>query len=114
MSARKRTPEGEIKRAIFDRLKYVPRCSVLPQVVAGLWDEQRGIRKKSQMRLGTPDILACIRGYFVAIEVKSPKGKLSPHQELLLEELRLAGAFCLVARSVDDLEQFLKSNGFVS
>lgn len=36
---------------------------------------------------GTPDILACVRGDFVAIEIKSEKGKLSPLQAYKLQKI---------------------------
>jgi Holliday junction resolvase len=45
---------------------------------------------------GTPDILACINGYFVAIEVKAPEGKASELQLAKIEEIRKAGGFAYV------------------
>lgn len=35
---------------------------------------------------GTPDILACINGYFIAIEVKAPEGKAT---ELQMEKIKM-------------------------
>ena len=45
---------------------------------------------------GIPDILACINGYFVAIEVKAQNGKPSPLQLYTVQEIRKAGGFAFV------------------
>lgn len=45
---------------------------------------------------GTPDILACIGGTFVALELKSDKGKLSTLQQYQLEQIREAGGVSYV------------------
>lgn len=46
---------------------------------------------------GTPDILSCINGYFVAIEVKAQGGKVSELQMAKIREIRDAGGFAYVA-----------------
>jgi hypothetical protein len=51
-------------------------------------------------------------GLFLAIEVKGPKGKLSPDQEWFLEEVRRQGGVAIVARSLRDLEDALKQEGY--
>ena len=45
---------------------------------------------------GTPDILACIKGHFLAIEVKAPEGKPSELQLAKIDEIRKAGGFAYV------------------
>lgn len=45
---------------------------------------------------GTPDILACINGHFVGIEVKAQKGKPSELQLAKIEHIRKAGGFGFV------------------
>lgn len=45
---------------------------------------------------GIPDILACINGYFVAIEVKAQNGEPSELQIHHCEEIRKAGGFAFV------------------
>lgn len=45
---------------------------------------------------GTPDILACVNGYFLAIEVKAPEGKPSELQLAKIAEIRKAGGFAYV------------------
>jgi Holliday junction resolvase len=46
---------------------------------------------------GTPDILACVNGYFLAIEVKAQNGKPSELQLAKIEQIRKAGGFAYVA-----------------
>lgn len=48
-------------------------------------------------RKGVPDILACIGGHFVAIEVKSIAGKPSDLQIYTCEKIREAGGIAFIA-----------------
>ena len=57
--------------------------------------------------LGTPDLTGSYRGYALAIEVKRPGEKPTPHQMKQLREWRQAGAFTLVAFSVEDARALL-------
>ena len=47
-------------------------------------------------RVGIPDILACINGHFVGIEVKSDKGSPSELQLHNVRAIRRAGGFAFV------------------
>lgn len=47
-------------------------------------------------RVGVPDILACVNGFFVAIEVKAPNGKPSDLQLWNREQIRNAGGISIV------------------
>ena len=51
---------------------------------------------------GIPDIVGSLNGRLLAIEVKTPKGRLSALQKLTLERLKKTGAIVGVARSVED------------
>ena len=46
---------------------------------------------------GTPDVLACVNGYFLAIEVKAQDGKPSELQLAKIDAIRKAGGFAYVA-----------------
>jgi Holliday junction resolvase len=52
---------------------------------------------------GIADIIGCWKGRFVAIEVKTAGGRVSPDQERFLESVRRHGGIALVARSIDDV-----------
>jgi len=54
-------------------------------------------------RKGTPDILACINGQFVAIEVKVLPDKPSPWQERELKAVEQAEGSAIVAYSLADV-----------
>lgn len=54
--------------------------------------------------VGSPDIIGVLPGgRFLGIECKTPRGRLSPHQDLFLARLLDDGALAFVARSVDDV-----------
>ncbi len=52
---------------------------------------------------GSPDIICCVNGQFVGIEVKGPKGRQSPQQKEFEQALTKAGGRYILARSVDDV-----------
>lgn len=63
---------------------------------------------------GIPDILACCRGRFVAIEVKRPnKGDLSALQKLKLTQIQEAGGVAIVARSVQEVRERLERENII-
>jgi len=51
---------------------------------------------------GTPDLILCLKGRFVALEVKTTKGRLTKMQELTKTRLISAGAVCETVRSLED------------
>ena len=44
-------------------------------------------------RVGTPDIIACVNGHFVAVEVKAENGKPSELQIHNIEQINKAGGY---------------------
>ena len=56
---------------------------------------------------GIPDILACVNGYFVAIEVKAEKGKPSDLQYYHQEQIRKASGISIILYP-DQFEDFKK------
>lgn len=59
-------------------------------------------------RSGVPDILVCIRGRFVAIEVKQEKGVVSALQEAHQRQIIAAGGVAIIAWSFEGYLQALK------
>lgn len=57
---------------------------------------------------GTPDILACIGGTFVGIEVKRPGKSPSVQQSLQIENIEKAGGVAFVASSVQEAQTKLE------
>lgn len=63
----------------------------------------------SYTRSGIPDLLCCINGYFVAVEVKAQSGHPSPLQIHHCTEIRISGgfAFILYPSGFEDFKQFI-------
>lgn len=75
---------------------------------AGLFDSQiMKYRKKGKYEMrGTADILMLVRGMFVAIEVKSEKGRLSVYQICYQDKVRDNGGLYWVVRREEDIISF--------
>ena len=54
----------------------------------------------------TPEMVGQRFARFVSVEVKAPKGRISPEQETWRQAVHKAGGIAVIARSVDDV-QFL-------
>ena len=59
-------------------------------------------------KAGVSDILACIKGKFVAIEVKKPGGKPSKLQEQFINAVNSIGGFAFWADNLQDVKDKLK------
>lgn len=57
---------------------------------------------------GTPDVLACVRGRMVAVEIKRPGERPEPAQVAQLRRWQNAGALAGWACSEEQLEQLLR------
>ena len=57
---------------------------------------------------GDPDLIACIDGNFVGIEVKTVGGRQSPIQKKREEEIIASGGRYVVVRRMEDIEQLIK------
>jgi len=62
---------------------------------------------------GVPDILGLIDGMSIGIEVKSPKGKILQSQIEFSQRFRRSGGSYFVIRSMEDLTELCKVNGWV-
>ena len=62
-------------------------------------------------RVGVPDIIACVNGHFVAVEVKAENGKPSEIQLYHLDEIRKAGgcSFLLYPKDFENFKNFLEN-----
>lgn len=64
-------------------------------------------------KAGTPDILACIKGRFVGIEVKQPGGVVSKLQEANIRLIQNAGGVAFVADSLEETKRHLKKQHLI-
>jgi len=58
-------------------------------------------------RAGVPDLLVCLNGLFIAIEVKKRGNTTSALQKHHLNRIRRANGISIVAFSVEDVKQVL-------
>lgn len=54
-------------------------------------------------RAGVPDLLVCYKGRFLALEVKTGSGVVSPRQMVEIEAVEQAGGFAYVCRGRDSI-----------
>lgn len=64
-------------------------------------------------KAGTPDILACIKGRFVGIEVKQPGGVVSKLQEANIRLIQNAGGVAFVADSLEEAKRHLEEQHLI-
>ncbi len=59
--------------------------------------------------VGCPDVLGQLRdGRLLGVEVKAPRGRLSPEQAVMLERINTAGGLAFVARDCRDVHRELE------
>lgn len=107
----KEPTEKEIQNLILEWLSYQPQCKAWTNQSVGIYDARKGTYRKPNGRfsnIGSADILGIYRGYFLAIEVKRPKGKLTEHQAQWLTQMVELGALAFVARSLADVQYVLQ------
>lgn len=91
--------ERDIVNRIMEYLKSVPMCFA--------FKEHGGMYGTA----GLPDIICCIAGRFVAIEVKTPTGRLTKLQEVTLRRINDAKGNAYKVTSVDEVTKILTSLG---
>jgi Holliday junction resolvase len=78
------------------------------------WKEHGGMYSTA----GIPDIICCLKGYFIAIEVKQPGNRLTKLQEITLRDIERAGGIGMVVHSLEEvrarIEMFHKDRRWVA
>ena len=92
--------ESDVQRQILDYLK-LKGIFHYRNNSGGFMDSQKHFYRFGA--LGSPDIVCVIRGQFVGIEVKGPKGKQSEHQREFQRNLEAAGGRYLIAYDLEDV-----------
>jgi hypothetical protein len=92
--------EGAIQDAIRVALSGEPGL-VLWRNNVGI-AEHRGQRVRYGLAVGSADLVGCLDGRFVALEVKTATGRAAPEQRLWLDLVRRYGGFAAIVRSVDE------------
>lgn len=103
-------PEKLIENAILERLSYVKDGFFWKSNTIGVYDPVKKVFRKSRSKYlinGVSDILGVYQGRFVAIEVKTAKGRVSENQKRFIDNINKHGGLAFVARSVADVEKGL-------
>lgn len=87
--------EKQIVAAIMRHLKTVPDCFC--------FKEHGGMYGTA----GLPDIICCIKGRFVAFEVKAASGRLTKLQEATMRKIKAAKGEAFKVTSVGDVKVIL-------
>ena len=66
------------------------------------------VHGSAYMKAGIPDIIACYKGYFIGIECKVGKNKMSKLQEEHRDEIVRAGGIHILAYKLDDVKEVLE------
>lgn len=99
--------ERDTLKAIMALLHKHPKVGRVWRQNSGTFQKQYGSKThyiRANTAKGMSDIMGILKdGRTLAIECKSPTGKVQPHQYEFLEAIRNAGGLAFVARSVDDV-----------
>jgi hypothetical protein len=95
--------EREIQHAIRLALGQDSRV-ILWRNNVGVLEDKRGQKVRYGLCVGSSDLIGILResGRFVALEIKTAKGRVDEDQELFLGLVRRCGGFAAVVRSVDE------------
>lgn len=95
---------NEITRNVIKRICNEVRAWAYRNNTTGIWDEAKGAYRKNAGQNGIPDVVGCVRGYFVGVEVKAGKDRMSVDQLICRQDIERARGKYFIARSTD---QFL-------
>jgi len=101
MSAIKPETANRITANILRIVNLQPGCYAFRVNNVGVWDEKKQIYRAGNTQKGIADILCCIRGRFLAIEVKAGKDRLSDYQDIFRQDVTCAKGEYFEARSTD-------------
>ena len=101
--------ESGIQKEIINYLEElqfnIGKCYVL-RVNSGF--ATMGTRVIQLCREGTPDIIVCFNGNFIALEVKTSKGKQSDPQMESQLHIEQSGGEYYIVRSLDEVKLIIK------
>lgn len=97
------------KRSASDDVKYKQESTITKKVKDYL-ETQPDVhfyKASDRYHKGISDIIACVRGRFVAIELKKDGGVTSPHQSLFIKQVEMAGGIGGVCDTVAQVKMLV-------
>lgn len=106
--AKRKSPEKAIENAILSFL-WAEKIYCWKNETQGTFDPiRKTFRKHPNKKKGVSDILGILPdGRFLAIEVKSKVGRLSPDQKAFIEDIVARDGIAFVARSIEDVQRHM-------
>jgi VRR-NUC domain len=105
--------EKKIESLMLDWLNAQKGIFAFKVNTVGIYDTEKQVYRKNRnphVHLGTPDILCCAWGLFIAIEVKKPGNKATDHQKLFLKTVSHKGfGFAICVSSLEALMGYIES-----
>jgi|GEM_PF-974004 len=98
-------PEHEIQKTVLEYLGYQKDIYFF-RAGSGAIKTDTGRYFKTG-KAGCPDVVCCINGTFVGLEIKTDKGKLSPAQQEAKQQIEKAGGLYIVIRDIKDLDHLI-------
>ena len=111
---RRRHLEDDLQRAIIQYLDLALGPDGVAYAIpnGGKRHAREAARVKGLgVKAGIPDIGICYRGRALYIELKAPRGVMSPAQRQMQQRLNYAGGEVMLCRSVEDAERALRECG---
>lgn len=102
--------EADIQALILIYLTSLPDTYAQRQNTGAAHDGKRMVRYGVP---GQADILCCMKGRFIEVEVKTKTGRQSEAQKQRDRNITKAGGIYILARSVEDVKERLKKEGLV-
>lgn len=93
--------ESQVQKQIIAWLELQKDTTVIRYNAIGIPLGETGKFRPIRMK-GISDLICCVRGKFLAIEVKREKGgKLSVYQRAFLQTVKEVGGYAIVANNLD-------------
>lgn len=103
--------ESVIKKHIFTLLAYQEEFFGWVETSTGIWDGKKNrfrARTGTGMRCGVADIVGIWQGRGIALEIKTPKGRLTDSQKIFLSDFRKRGGISVVLKSIEDADLLIR------
>ncbi|TKZ16037.1 VRR-NUC domain-containing protein [Shimia litoralis] len=118
---KKSTPEADLQRAVVSALRFaLPKGAIVHHSPNEVTDPGRrgAIRQSILVGMGVhpgfADLLVLSDGRALFLELKSPKGRLSPRQAEFRDSVQAQGFGWALVRSLDDALNALAAHGLTT
>lgn len=118
---RRGTPEDDLQRSVVQALRFaLPRTAIIHHCANEVtepgprWAKRQAILVGMGVHPGFADLMVLCDGRVLFLELKSPKGRLSPDQEAFRDAVQAQGHGWALVRSLDDALGALADHGFTT